>query len=573
MDSDTTKLPPESESAGTKELRSENEIATAPAEELSDSPPKQPFRPSVRVWTILIAVGFAGLLTALEATITSTALPSIVNDLEGGDAYVWAVNGYLLAMTALQPLYGQLANVYGRRWPTILATAAFLLGSGIAGGATNMAMLVAGRVIQGIGAGGINVLCEVLVCDVVPLRERGKYLGGMFGMIALGTALGPLFGGLIVQNTTWRWVFYLNLPVGGVALVLLVLFLHVNYRKEDSLASTLTKIDWLGNVIFIGAVSAVLIALAWAGAVYPWGSYRILVPLLVGLAGLAGFLAFEGSRFCAQPMMPLHLFSNRTSSTAFALTFLHSVTTLWVLYFLPVYFQGVLGSSPQRSGVQLLPTVLVLIPFGAFGGVLMTKIGRYRPLHHVGFALMTVSMGLLALLDEDSNTGSWVGFQIIGSAGAGIIIPTLLPAVMAPLAESDTALATSTWAFLRSFGQVWGTAIAAAVFNNRFDDLAGRITDAAVRQQVTGGQAYQRATAAFLDLLPPESRDQFVSVLSDSLRRSWFVSIAFAGLGFALVIFEKEIPLREELDTEYGVAEKTKPKGNGDVERSAERTA
>jgi EmrB/QacA subfamily drug resistance transporter len=582
MDNAAANVPQDSDSTSTKELqRVEHDgakvnhinpasLADGAADPApSDTPPTTAFKPSLRFWTIFLAVGFSGLLTALEATITSTALPSIIADLQGGETYIWAVNGYLLAMTSLQPLYGQLANVFGRRWPTIAATASFVLGSGIAGGATNMTMLIVGRVIQGIGAGGINVLCEILVCDLVPLRERGKYLAGMFGLIAVGTVLGPFFGGLIVDNTTWRWVFYLNLPVGGVALVLLVLFLQVNHVKEKSLASSLGKIDWLGNVVFVGSISAMLIALAWAGAVYAWSSFHVLVPLLVGAAGLAGFLVYEGSSFCAQPTMPLHLFTNRTSATAFVLTFLHSVATLWVLYFLPVYFQGVLGSSAKDAGVQLLPTILILVPFAAVGGGVMSKLGRYRPLHHVGFALLTVGMGLLALLDEHSNTGSWVGFQIVSSAGAGIMIPTLLPAVLAPLTESDTALATATWAFLRSFGQVWGTAIAAAVFNNRFDQVSGRITDEAIREQVGGGQAYQYATAAFLGLLSPETREQFVSALSDSLRRSWHVAIAFAALGFVLVILEKEIALRNELDTEYGVVEQ---KTTGDAERSGGNT-
>lgn len=574
MGSDTTTVPGDQDSLRTKELlrdgatpdsdpRAPNGLTPAaaptdPAASTTAGPDaaanaNPTFKRGLRFWTILIAIGFAGLLTALEATITSTSLPSIIADLQGGDTYIWAVNGYLLAMTSLQPLYGQLADVYGRRWPTILATAAFVLGSGIAGGATNMAMLIAGRVVQGIGAGGINVLCEIIVCDLVPLRARGKYLAGIFGMIAIGTALGPFFGGLIVDNTTWRWVFYLNLPVGGLALVLLIVSLHANFVVEGTTRTNLARIDWFGNVIFVTSISSVLIALAWAGAVYPWSSFRVLVPLLVGLAGMAAFFVYEGSRFCAQPTMPLHLFTNRTSATAFALTFLHSITTIWTLYFLPVYLQGVLGSSAQDAGVRLLPTILILIPFAIVGGGLMSKLGRYRPLHHIGFALMAVGLGLFSLMDERSSMGIWVGFQVVESAGAGIVIPTLLPAVLAPLTEADTALATATWAFLRSFGQVWGTAIAAAVFNSRVGQLSGRITDTAIRDQVNGGGAYQHATAAFLELLPTDTRQQFVSVLSDSLQLTWQVAIAFAVLGFVIVILQKEIPLRDELETEYGI--------------------
>ena len=403
-----------------------------------------------------------------------------------------------------------------------------------------MTMLIAGRVIQGAGAGGVGVLIEMIICDLVPLRERGSYLAIVLGIVAFGTALGPFFGGLIVEYSTWRWVFYLNLPIGAVALVLLVAFLKVRWNKDVNFATKLTSIDWIGNAIFIAAICAILIALSWAGAVYPWSSYHVLVPLIVSLVGLAGFLAFEGSRFAPHPTMPLHLMRNRTSATAYILTLLHSMVTLWTIYFLPVYFQGVLGSSPAYSGVQLLPSILVLIPFAIMGGTALTKFGRYRPIHSAGFALIVISFGLFDLLDQNASTGAWVGYQIIGAAGAGLIVSTLLPAVMAPLSESDTALATSTWAFLRSFGVIWGTAIPAAIFNGRFDELATRvITDPVIRGQLVNGRAYGHATAAFLDTLSASTRGQVISALNESLRRTWQVGIGFAALGFLLVFWRK----------------------------------
>ncbi|KEF51599.1 uncharacterized protein A1O9_12234 [Exophiala aquamarina CBS 119918] len=508
---------------------------------------------------ILVALSFTSLLTSLEATITSTALPSIVADLGGGDLYVWAANGYFLTMTSLQPLYGQLANVFGRRWPTIGATITFVLGSGICGGASNMTMLIAGRVIQGVGAGGIGVLVEMIICDLVPLRQRGNYLALVFGMIALGTALGPFFGGLIVDHSTWRWVFYLNLPIGGVSMVLLFVFLKVRWNKDASYSAKLASMDWAGNFIFIAAICSVLIALGWAGAVYPWSSYHILVPLVVGLVGLAGFFAFEGSRLARHPTMPLHLMSNRTSATAYILSFLHGIVTFWMVYFLPVYFQGVLGSSPARSGVQLLPSILVLIPFAALGGVGLSKFGIYRPMHGVGFGLVVISFGVFTLLDQNSSTGAWVGYQVTGAAGLGLIMPTLLPAVMAPLSESDTALATSTWAFVRAFGLIWGTAIPASIFNNRFDEVATNvITDRSIRAQLINGQAYSHATAAFLDTLPASTREEVITVLNESLRRVWQIGIGFAALGFLLIFLEKDVPLRQELETEFGMESKDK---------------
>jgi MFS family permease len=239
----------------------------------------------------------------------------------------------------------------------------------------------------------------------------------------LGTALGPFFGGLIVQNTSWRWVFYLNLPIGGVALVFLFLFLNVHYDKETHLMDRLKRIDWIGNIIFVLAMVSILIALSWAGSKYPWSSFRILVPLILGFLGLVGFLAYEASPWCVEPTMPLHLFTNRTSTTAYALTFLHSIATISAIYFLPIYFQGVRSASPARSGVDLLPTILFLIPAAITAGGLLSTFGRYRPLHHAGFAIMVIGFGLFSLLNANSSTAVWVIFQAIEACGAGVVLP------------------------------------------------------------------------------------------------------------------------------------------------------
>ncbi|RYP78198.1 hypothetical protein DL771_000675 [Monosporascus sp. 5C6A] len=551
---------------GSNTMNPSSEAATPETSETPETPDTThapPAKRDWRFWALLGSISLAGLLTALEGTITSTALPSIVGDLGGGHLYIWVVNGYLFAMTAMQPLYGQLANVFGRRSPMLIATALFVLGSGICGGANNIGTIIVGRIIQGIGASGTTVLTEMIICDVVPLRERGKFLAIVMGMIFLGTALGPFFAGLVVQYSTWRWTFYLALPVGGAALLSLFFFLSVQYKKETNLATRITTIDWTGNVIFIAAITSVLLALSWAGVSHPWSSYNVLVPLLVGVAGLAGFLVFEGSRFAPNPTVPLHLFSNRTSVGVLVMTFFHGIITVWQLYFMPVYFQGVLGSSPSRSGLQILATVLPILPAAGIGGGLMTKLGLYKPIHYVSWAVTLIGLGLFTLLDRDSSTGDWVGFQIVYSMGAGMLIPTLLPALLAPLSESDTALATATWSFVRSFGMTWGTAIPAAIFNTRSDELAPKlIHDATLRAEISGGQAYEHATAAFLGTLSPDSLVEVTQVFAQSLHRTWLVSLAFAAIGFLSVNLEKEVPMRSELETDYGMEEKQKPKAS-----------
>ncbi|KAI0109859.1 major facilitator superfamily domain-containing protein [Daldinia grandis] len=317
-----------------------------------------------RFWAIFLALSITSLLSAVESTVTSTAMPVIASALDAGELYVWFVNAYTLSSTALLPLYGQIADIFGRRWLTIATVAIFALGSGISGGATSAGMLIAGRAIQGAGGGGINLMIEMIVCDLVPLRNRGKFMGIIFGVFAIGTSLGPFIGGAIAANTTWRWVFWINLPIAAIALFLLVAFLHVNYDREPSVMNRLRRIDFTGNFILVASVTSILIALAYGGTLYPWSSWRIILPLVLGFVGLGLFVAFESSRWCPEPMTPPHLFQNRTSAVAFYLTFVHSLYAFWGLYFLPVYFQGVQLHNPTISGALLLPTVVTTVPGG-----------------------------------------------------------------------------------------------------------------------------------------------------------------------------------------------------------------
>lgn len=358
-----------------------------------------------------------------------------------------------------------------------------------------------------------------------------------------------------------------NLPIGGAAMALLLAFLQVGYNKDSTLREKVKRIDYIGNTLFMTSIVSILIALAFSGTVFPWSSWRIILPLILGFIGLVLFYLFERSRFCLEPTLPPQLFANRTSATAFILTFIHSILFMWAIYFLPVYFQACFGSSPARSGVMLLPTVLILMPFAAISGAILGKYGRYRLFHHIGFALMIIGLGLFTLLDPHSPTARWVIFQMIFAAGAGFVVSTLLPAAQAELDEKDTATATGTWAFMRSFGIIWGVSIPAAVFNNQTSNLSGRIDDPAIRELLRRGNAYQYATGAFVNSLPGPVRDQVTEVYSGSLKVVWQVAIAFAAIGFLLVGFEKEIKLRTDLETEFGIVEKDNTAGK-DVEKA-----
>ena len=341
---------------------------------------------------------------------------------------------------------------------------------------------------------------------------------------------------------------------------MLFVFLHMEYKQEMTFLQKVKRIDYIGNLILIGSTVSTLIALTYGGTRWSWSEARTLAPLIIGLLGLVVFMIFENSKFTVEPVTPPRLFKNRTSATVYAITFLNSALLYWALFFLPVYFQAVAGSSPSRSGVQLLPIVLVAVPAAIASALALAKFGKYKILHFLGFAICTIGIGLFSTLDKDSTTAEWVIFQIIAAWGSGFVLNTLLPACQAGLEEKDQAAATATWSFIRSFGAIWGVAIPAAIFNNEFSKNSWRISDANAWQLLSGGKAYEFASARFVGSFPPTVRDEIIGVYSDSLKLVWYIAIVFSGFAFLLVFFEKQIKLRTELDTEYGLKEVKKEK-------------
>ena len=442
-----------------------------------------------------------------------------------------------------------------------MATVAiFTLGSGICGGASSPGMLITGRAIQGIGAGGINMLVDIIICDLVPLRERGNYIGLLFAAISVGSAIGPFVGGVLTQHATWRWVFYINLPFGAIALILLFAFLRVSYRNEGTRIEKIKRIDFVGNAILIASTCSVLFALTYGGTRYSWSSAHVVIPLVLGLIGLLLFYLYEVSPACKYPVIPLKILANRTSAVALFISFQNSLLTFWIIYFYPLYFQSVLKSSPTRSGVQLLPLSIVFPVFAAVGGTAVAKTGRYKPFHIVGFAMLTVGIGCSSLLDANSPAVAWVILLCVLAAALGVIISTLLPAVQAGLPESETAASGATWAFIRSLGTIWGVSIPAAIFDNRFDQLSDHITDQSSRSLLSNGQAYEHASKDFINSFHGVTQDQVISVYRDSLQRVWQIGIIFAGVSFLSVFGEKELKLRTELETEFGLEKPTREK-------------
>ncbi|KAK4147663.1 MFS-type transporter ucsD [Dichotomopilus funicola] len=578
---------------------------------------------TLRFRAVIASLAFTALCSSLEGTIITSALPTIAADLSQNptksSSTIWIPNAYFLATVAMLPLMAQAANLFGRRWLTLLSVGLFTLGSGICGGATTMGMVIGGRVVQGLGGGGIALMINIVLSDLVPLRQRGKYMAIVQMVSAVGAALGPFLGGLLTERSSWRWVFYINLPIGGTSFIALFLFLRISHPQlPTSLTTKLARIDLPGTALFLAATVSILLGLTWGGTLHPWSSAPVLAPLLLGFAGLALFTTYEWT-LATHPSLPPPrvLLADRTAIVVLGVTFLTTLCTYWAFYFAPLYFQAVQAKSVLQAGLDALPLFAGLFPFAIVGGLVMGRTGRYKPLHLVGTGLLTVAFGLFSLLGEESSTAAWACFQLVGAIGAGLPVAVLLPAMQAslrgvatatpsrpnPNPDLDlTALATGIWTFTRAFATVWGVTIPAALFNNacatraassiassialassspssqQAAEEAAMATAAATSELVRvlaplrDGRAYQFATRAFLmeGIRDEGVREVVRGVFRDSIRVVWYAGIGFAGAAWLLVWLEKEVPLRTTVDSQYGLEEGQKKGGDEEVGRKSE---
>ncbi|KAF5017643.1 hypothetical protein F66182_10408 [Fusarium sp. NRRL 66182] len=522
--------------------------STEPAGPVTAAPPRL-----FRFWTIVVALAVGKLMLAVEITIVSTALPTIVRTLGMGSSYVWVSNGSALASVAIAPPLGQLSDLFGRRGSTCLSMLLFIIGGIISGAAASGAQLIAGRVVQGLGAGGINVMSAIVVSDLVPVRYRGNYMALMLAANLLGSTTGPLLGGVLAQAGAWRWVFWLPVPFGAASFVALVVCLEDRVRDANlSCRQRLGRVDYGGTVVLTAATSAILYAVTYAGSGYPWSDARIVAALTAGVLGIVGFLLLErhlARSSTVEPVMPLRLFIHRVGATVAAGAFISSLLSNWVNFLLPIYFQGVLVSTPGRAGVQMMPIAAVAIPTSIVSVVLVSRFGRYKMLHVCGFAGMCIAYGLFSLLHQASGDAEWILKEMLFSLGLGMVINTLLPVFQGAVGESDQAVATSSFTFVQSLANVWSVAIPAALFNNRFETLAYTISDQRVRAQLGDGRAYGSATREFLMTVEGAVRDEVVKVFEEAIKGVWYVGAGIAGVGVLLACAEGKIVLRKELET------------------------
>jgi EmrB/QacA subfamily drug resistance transporter len=473
---------------------------------------------------VMGALAVTLLLAALDQTIVSTALPTMVGELGGLDHYSWVVTAYMLTSTTGVPLFGKISDLIGRKVVLQFAVVSFLAGSVLAGMAQDMTQLIITRALQGIGGGGIMAMSFVVMGDLVTPRERGKYAGYFTGVFAMSSVIGPLVGGFLVDQLSWRWVFYVNMPIGVVSLLALQRFLHMPRTRIER------KIDWLGAALLVTSVSCVLLVCVWGGRDYAWGS-----PTIVGLAVtamvLGGLFVVQESR-APEPLLPLRLFRDPVIRVSVILSFLLGTAMFGAMTFLPLFLQVVTGASPTRSGLLLLPMMGGVLTGSTLSGRLTSRTGRYRVFPIAGTSLAIVGILVLSRLDADSNRiHSSLGMLILGF-GIGMTMPTLTLAVQNAAPMADLGVATSSVNFFRSLGGSLGVAVFGAVMTSKVTGIDARLLNspAAIRQ------------------LPEGPRTAVIDALASGVHAVFVWAIPVVVVAAVVAWLLKELPLRTTFD-------------------------
>ncbi|MGH9111362.1 MAG: MDR family MFS transporter [Acidimicrobiales bacterium] len=488
---------------------------------------------------VFVALMLALVLASLDQTIVATALPTIVGDLGGLDHYSWVVTAYLLSTTISTPLYGKLGDLYGRKRVFQAAIVIFLVGSVLCGLSQSMGQLIAFRAIQGVGAGGLIVGAQAIIADVVSPRERGRYQGFFGAVFGVTAVAGPLIGGFFVDHSTWRWVFYVNVPIGIVSLVVTAVTLHTPKRPVHQ------SIDYLGAALLASGVSCVILLTSWGGTEYAWSSPTIVGLGMAGLVLLGLFVAVE--QRAADPLIPLRLFRESVFSLACGIGFIVGFALFGALTFLPQYQQIVRGQSPTASGLQLVPLMGGLLLTSIGSGQLISRFGRYKPYPVVGTFVMALGMLALSRLDVGTSTLQAGLSMFVLGMGLGLVMQVLVLAVQNSVETRDLGTATSSATFFRSIGGSFGVAVFGAVFNARFDYNLERLAPGADVGSLQG-------TPEQIERLPDTVREPFLQAFADSLQTVFLWAIPFCLLAFALTWLLREIPLRTTVSSLEGVS-------------------
>ncbi|KAJ6454539.1 major facilitator superfamily domain-containing protein [Mycena vitilis] len=510
-----------------------------------EAPAEPPMRRDWRFWCIIMSLQICMLLTAVDFTAVGTALPVIAQDL-GGKNFIWVGSAYTLGETALIPFCGGLAQIFGRRAVILGAITLFFFGSILCGAATTMTFLVGGRTVQGLGAGAITALIQIIIADLVALKDRGLFNGLMALAWAIGGGAGPVIGGALAQRGQWRWLFYLYGPVCSLAAIFVGLFLRLK-KPSMPLREKLKRIDWIGNFIICASTTSMVIALTWGGVQFPWTSPKVLATLVLGALGLTGFLVWE-ALFTEYPIVPVRLLRSRTAISGYTQNFLNGVVLSTVTYWLPVYLQACKDAGPIAAGVDIFGASFVISPSSIIAGLVVQKTARYREPMWFGWILVIVGAALLGTLDENSSRSLCYGFEALIAAGMGTVYITAYFPALAPIPVSLNAPALAFFTFSRNFALIWGTTIGGTVLQNQ---LTARLpTD--FLAQFPGGTQISFEVIPSIRNLPQPLKDEVRRAFAGSLRVLWNVAAGISGLGLLVGLFMKHLPLHTSVDADWG---------------------
>jgi EmrB/QacA subfamily drug resistance transporter len=490
------------------------------------------------IYTVMSGLMIAMLLAMLDNLVVGTAMPTIVGELGGLAHLSWVVTAYALATAVSTPVWAKLGDLHGRKGVFMASIVAFLAGSALTGLSQNMGELIGFRGVQGLGAGGLMVGAMAIIADLVPLRERGRYQGLMAAVMPLAFIGGPLLGGFLTDNFSWRWAFYINLPLGVLALIVVArtmrLTMHLPGRRVARV-----PIDWRGAGLLAAGLAALTLLCSWGGSQYPWSSAPIITLGLVTAVALAAFVAVE--RRATEPVLSLALFRSRNFTAATMLTFLTGFAMFGAVTFLPQFQQNVQGASATSSGLQLLPLMGGMLATSLLGGQLVTRTGRYRGLLLTGSVLMTAGLALLATMSVTTGQLTTSVYMIVLGVGMGLLMQTTMLVVQNSVAQRDVGVASGAATLFRTIGGSIGVSLLGTLFAQQ--------VQSALPDQAGGAAAGAPLTPGMLEALPAPLREAYQTAITSGIHQVFLGGAAIAVIALIAAWAIREVPLRGSVTT------------------------